>query len=125
MGNESNSETVRIDKLLSEAYAERKDLKAGLSKVDRRIKTLLETKAMLTGQVVPIKSKEQTIPDALEEILKTHGKAHCDELKVLLEEKGVFAAKQTISGALIRYANQGRRFKRVGKNTFALLEKKG
>lgn len=119
----NNLETVRIDKLLEEARAEEKDLKIRLSNVQSKIKSLSETRALLRGE----DSQQKSIPDALEEILHKRGKAHVDELVEILKTEYHHlssVAKQTVSGALIRYANQGKRFERVGKNTFALLGNK-
>lgn len=117
-----NSETVEIDKLLAQARMEEKDLKIALSKVQSKIKSLSETRALLRGNEFTQKS----IPDLLEEILRKQGKAHVDDLVEILKTEYQMdsVAKQTVSGALIRYANQGKRFERVGKNTFGLLEKK-
>ena len=120
MANE-NSETVRIDNLLAQARMEEKELKTSLSKVQSKIKSLSETRALLQGNEFTQKS----IPDLLEEILRKQGKAHVDDLVEILKTEYQMdsVAKQTVSGALIRYSNQGKRFERVGKNTFGLLEK--
>lgn len=68
--------------------------------------------------------RKKSIPDHLEDLLRKHGPKHVDELKYLLfREKDIEADKQTISGALIRYTKQKRRFKRVGSNVFDLLER--
>lgn len=120
MANE-NSETVRIDNLLAQARMEEKELKTSLSKVQSKIKSLSETRALLQGNEFTQKS----IPDLLEEILSKQGAKHVDDLVMILKtEYQLDSAKQTVSGALIRYANQGKKFERVGKNTFDLLKGK-
>ncbi len=70
---------------------------------------------------------KKSIPDLLEEILRGSEKPmHIKELTwwLKLNYQMPTIATQTVSGALTRYANQGKRFKRVGKNTFTLLDEK-
>ncbi len=119
-------EAVSIDKLLAELRTEEKQLISSLSNVQGKIKSLLETRALLTGQEFN-PNKEKSIPDLLEDVLRQCGAKHVDELVEILRAdypQTGSVAKQTVSGALIRYSNQGRKFKRVGKNTFAVIDDK-
>ncbi len=114
----------QLAKLVAEAKEEERELKAKLLKVRNRIRILNETVIKLTGKTSE-ESEEKSIPDLLEEILRRNGKpTHVDDLLLTLKHDYQMhsVGKQTLSGALIRYASQGRRFKRAGKNTFTLLE---
>lgn len=119
MVNNSNSE---IDKLLLKEERIRQDLQKELDASKERTKSLLHTKLMLSGNLDDYSNK--SIPDLLELIFRKYGKQHVDQAKGLLEsEFGRQADKQTISGALIRYANSNKRFTRVGKNIFDVIKK--
>ncbi len=125
MANNEDSETKRIDELLAQAIEEEKKLKTNLSKVRKRIKSLAETRAILTGQDTDLSMK--SIPDLLEKILRGSEKPmHIKELTwwLKLNYQMPTVTTQTVSGALTRYANKGKRFERVDKNTFTLLGKK-
>jgi hypothetical protein len=121
MADNEDLKTEMIDKLLAKEAEEEKDLRFRLSQVQTRIKSLVHTRAMLIGQDTE-DSLHRPLADLLESILQG-GPQHVDQLVELTKLNfGRLAAKQTISGCLIRYANQGKRFRRVGKNKFALLD---
>jgi hypothetical protein len=71
---------------------------------------------------VPI-SARMSIPDSIENILRSAGALHVDSILERLREMELYPNinKQTITSALTRYHNRGKRFKRVGKNKYALL----
>jgi hypothetical protein len=119
-----------IDKLIEREIEEKKELEQLLKDKNRSLQSLYRTRAELKDESYNFSSSPRTrsgksIPDHLEDILRERGPKHVMELKkILYKEKGVDAGKQTISGALIRYTNQGRRFKRSGANVFDILEDK-
>jgi hypothetical protein len=54
-------------------------------------------------------------------MLREHDKLHVDQMVDMLEsEFQITAPKQSIASGLIRFHNQKKRFKRVGRNTFSL-----
>lgn len=124
MVNEEAFETKRIDELLAQEKITEKDLLAKLNESRERTKSLLHTRMMLTG-IEAQDFSEKPIADLLEAIFRKYGKQHVDFAKILIEsEFGRQIEKQTISGTLIRNANQKIKFKRVGKNTFDLIDRK-
>jgi hypothetical protein len=119
-----------IDRLIKREKEEKKELERLLNDKNRSLQSLYRTRAELKGENYNFSTSPRTrsgkaIPDHLEDILRERGPKHVMELKeILYKEKDIDAGKQTISGALIRYTNQGRRFKRSGANVFDILEDK-
>lgn len=113
-----------LDTIIEKEEGERDRLKELLREKERTLNILYKARAELKGDDYSIvTASEKSIPDHLENLLREHGPQHVKVLKkMLLTEKGVDTGKQTVSGALIRYSNQGRRFKRVGPNVFDILE---
>lgn len=106
-----------------ERRALRKELKAKQLENDRKLKSLESLYSYLTGN--PDGPWAQSIPELLEKILRDaqrplHAKLLVEAVRRFpgFEETG----HQTVTGALIRLTNQGKRFKRVAPNTYDILE---
>jgi predicted nuclease with TOPRIM domain len=111
-----------LKKTILDRIAERNKLKKSISGLDAEIKELNKSYKILSGESLLEETKRRRPAlDYAEDLLKEHGRLHVDEVVALLEsEFGIVAPKQSISSGLIRFHNQGKRFERVAKNTFAL-----
>ena len=126
MVEKNNAGAKVIEQAILTKIAAREKHKASLARLDREIKDLKAGYKALTGKSLSGDGSEtgKTVLDWVEEILrekdpKKEG-VHVDALLALLEELNVKTAKQSIASGLIRFHNQGKRFIRTGKNTFAL-----
>lgn len=118
------SEIEQINKLIDAERETEKNLTTELAKSRERMKTLLQMKFQATGHEPEI--SERSIPDLLEAIFRKYGAQHISKAALLIEsEFGKSVATQTISGALVRYVNRGKRFKKAGKNTFDVIDVDG
>lgn len=122
MEPENEEEILAVDNLIAgEEELQQVLLKKLNASYDRK-KELLTERLKLTGKDLDDYS-DLAIPDLLEMIFQKFGKQHITQAAALLKtEFGRSADTQTISGALFRYAKKGERFKKVGKNTFNLID---
>lgn len=121
----NKAEIERVEIEIQEKLVERRNLKSALTKNDSDIQTLENYMAYLVGKPVSEISVIKSIPDHLEDILRE--KAHPTKAKdlwiAIREIDGLEnTALQTITGALIRYVNKGKRFTRTGPNTYYVME---
>lgn len=95
-------------------------------KLTKETRTLDDTYRMMTNLTI-IGVADKPVVDYVEEILREHKEGlYIDTITALLKERfQVVSARQTVAAALIRAHNAGKRFIRVGKNTFALREQGG
>lgn len=92
----------------------------------KQARTLDDTYRMLTNQSL-MGVTDKPMVDYVEDLLREHKEGlHVDAIVALLKEQfQVVSGRQTVAAALIRAHNLGKRFVRVGKNTFALREQGG
>ena len=97
--------------------------------------TLLRAKEILSGAngasvtsnagMKPEGVARQTIANGVETILSEVQELHANEVLRQLEQRfGIKTSKQVVVGTILRYANNGRKFRRTKPNTFALLGEK-
>lgn len=96
-----------------------KRLRGELAQANMNLKVLREAKRVLSGERTPPKLKP-TIADMVEDMLRRAGSLHMDDIVKGLHQRGIKAAKTTVTTALARYDAKKRRFKRIAPNTFAL-----
>ncbi len=121
--NVENYESKNLDDLIDKEDATERRLLEELAECRQRKRSLVESKAMLMGNDFRDFDRK-SIPDLLEILFRKYGVMHIkDAAKLLESEFGRVAATQTVSGALIRYANQGKRFKQLGNNTFDIADR--
>lgn len=121
----NDEEARRVMQEILERRALRKEIKAKQLENDRRLKSLESLHAYLTGN--PESAGAQNIPEILEKILRESRRPL--HAKILVEAVRRFpgfeeTAHQTVTGALIRLTNQGKRFTRVAPNTYDVLKEK-
>ncbi len=123
--NKAEIEQLKIQ--IQEKLVKRRKLKSDLTELDKDLQTLENYLAYLLGKPVSEISGIKSIPDHLENILRSKG--HSMSAKELvaaitkipgLEQ----TAQQTVTGALIRYVNKGKRFIRTAPNTYDVKEAK-
>ncbi len=125
METDNAEEIVLIGKLIATEEELQQVLLKKLNASYARKKELLAERIKITGNKDVDDYSDLAIPDLLEMIFRRYGKQHITQAAVLLEsEFGRIADTQTISGALFRYVKQGKRFKKVGKNMFNLIDAK-
>lgn len=121
---ENKEEILAIDKLIAGEEELQQILSKKLNASYDRKKELVAERLKITGKDADDYS-DYAIPDLLEIIFRRFGKQHITQAAALLKtEFGRIADTQTISGALFRYAKKGERFRKVGKNTFNLIDAK-
>ena len=117
-----------LDSLVTEKEEEARNLRASLARVEQQLKALRHARDSLrdrsdSAAAAGYSTKgRESIPTLVEQILREHGPQHVDDLVTRLGELAVFANKGTVTSSLVRYIKQGKRFKRVGRNKFALRE---
>lgn len=120
----TNSETDELDKLIAKEDEIERQLLEELAECRQRRKSLTQSWAMLMGNDFR-DYERKSIPDLLEILFRKYGKLHIqDAARLIGSEFGRVAATQTISGALIRYASKGKRFKQLGNNFFDVDDEK-
>ncbi len=100
-------------------------MKAELLENDRDLQALENYYAHLVGKAVKEISAIKSIPDHLEGILRNKGHPmKAVDLTAAISQIPGFeqTAQQTVTGALIRYVNKGKRFIRTAPNTYYILE---
>lgn len=115
-----------IDLLISEKERRAQELRAALASVEADLKALYRTRAMIKGETdsdaAARKSSRASLPDLIEQLLRQSGELHASEIVQRLAAAGLKTNKQSVTASIVRYIAEGRRFKRVGPNRFALLE---
>lgn len=116
---QNREQSRSIDEQLSKLTSKRKQL-------DAEYITLNESYRIVGGEPFQDISEQRPIADMVEEVLRLHEKLHVDSIRDILAAPPYNRVldKQSIVGTLVRYVSQHKRFQRVGKNTFALLEGK-
>lgn len=111
-----------LDKAIEQKQARILRLRAELAQEEADLKSMLRARELLhDGDVPPAPSARLSIPDAVESLLRAAGELHVDEILERLREMGINTNKQSVTSALTRYHNRKKRFKRVGRNKYALL----
>ena len=107
---------------------ELKKAAAELPGVESDLAALIRTRQILNGDSTATATQSETqtgslsIADASERILGEVRDLHADEITKRVQEKfGIETSKAVVVGTILRYAKDGRRFKRTQPNTFALL----
>ena len=106
-----------IDAAVDAAKARVSDLDRQLRQQKKALKMLLKARSLSQGYVEDEQAKPPPLPDLVEALLREQGAMHVTNIAATLK-----AQKQAISSLLVRYVGRGKRFKRVGANTFALME---
>jgi predicted nucleic acid-binding Zn-ribbon protein len=115
----------KLDAEINKLEDELRGLREREAQVEAGLKVLKQARGILRGEGDVAIERRLSIPDAVEEILRARGPTHISDL--LVELKGTYnmdAARETVTTSIGRYISQKRRFKRVGPNKFALLEKR-
>lgn len=119
---EDRNEIDELNEQIAEAEKRERQLAEQLAECRRRKKDMVERKAMLLGNDFRDFDRK-SIPDLLEILFRKYGRLHINQAAKLMEsEFGRTVATQTISGALIRYVQKGKRFKQLGNNIFDLAD---
>ena len=115
-------ETNKLGELIAKEEEIEKQLIEQLADCRQRKKSLVQSKAMLMGRDFQDYARK-SIPDLLEIMFRKYGGQHIRSAALLMQsEFGRVVATQTISGALIRYVQKGKRFKKLGKNFFDIAD---
>jgi hypothetical protein len=121
--NKAEIERIQIE--IQEKLVKRRNLKSALTENDNALQALENYLAYLVGKPVSEISVRKSIPDHLEAILRANGSPmKANDLWIAVSEIDGLenTALQTITGALIRYVNKGKRFTRTGPNTYYVME---
>lgn len=113
-----------LDEVISKLQREIQEKRIALAQKEADLKMALRTRELARGGNAPPAPKARmSISDAIENILQVAGEQHVNQLLERLLEMKITPNlnKQTITSALTRYHNRGKRFRRVGKNKYALL----
>lgn len=115
-----------LDSLITEKEEEARNLRSSLARVEQQLKALRHARDSLRSRtdsaVAGYSTKgRESIPTLVEQILRD-GPQHVDNLVRMLADMNVFTNKGTITSSIVRYIKQEKRFKRVGRNKFALRE---
>ena len=100
-----------------------------LPQAEADLTALLRVKQLLTGSSVTTTDTTMTsthggatpsIADATDMVLTGVPELHADDiLKRLQQQFGIKTTKQTVVGTILRYMEQGKRFRKTGPNKFA------
>lgn len=117
-----------LDVSISEAEEKERRQLEELAATREALKSLRKARALLRGESVeyvtsPRRRRKRSLMDEVEDVLKIHSELHVDDLVRLLRDQGVDAQKQILTSSLSRYVSRGSRFRRVGANKFALINK--
>ena len=118
-----------IDHLISEKTKRAQALRLELAQVENDLRALRRSRALMRGEPNPDEVARYThrgrpsLPDLVEEILRSEPIGlYVDDIVARLAELNVHANRQTITSSLTRWIKKGKRFKKIGRNTFALRE---
>jgi hypothetical protein len=120
-----------IDALIAEKEREAQQLRYALARTEADLKAMRRTRAIARGETdseaaARYSSKAgPSIPDLVEAVLKEEpGGLHVDLILARIKSDGIHVnlKKQTITSALSRWIDKEKRFKRTGRNTFALRD---
>ncbi len=102
---------------------------AELPRIESDLAALIRTRQILNGGSPATAKQSETrtgplsVADATERVLRDATELHANEITKLVHEKfGIKTTKAVVVGTVLRYAKDGRRFKRTGPNIFALLK---
>lgn len=121
--NKAEIERVQIE--IQEKLVKHRNLKSALTENGNALQALENYLAYLMEKPVSEISVIKSIPDHLEAILRTNGSPmKAKDLWIAIREIDGLenTALQTITGALIRYVNKGKRFTRPAPNTYYVKE---
>jgi hypothetical protein len=116
---------IEIEAEISDREKEAQRLRDALARVEDDLRVLYRAREILTGQtdtrVAARRSSKgrASIPNLVEQVLREYGEMHADEIADKLRSYSI--SKQSITSAVSRYIDKGKRFRRTGKNKFALL----
>lgn len=116
-----------LDASISEAEEKERRLLEELAATREALKALRKARALLRGEVSESapprrRRRKRSLMDEVEDVLKTHGELHADDLVRILREQGFEdVQKQVLTSSLSRYVARGSRFRRTGANKFALI----
>lgn len=118
---------MEIDVLITEKEKLAQKQRAELASTEADLRALYRSRALLRGETDTEATAERSrghasIADLVESLLRVAGPLRADDIVQRLKEAGRDVKKQTVTATLTRYHQKGRRFKRVGANTFALIE---
>ena len=109
-----------LDTAIAKEERRSQRLRADLARSQARLKILLEARRIARGENDSTRGKK-SIPDHVEEILRERGGVtHMDDIVTALRQRGISAAKETVTTSIWRYVHQKRRFRSMGGNKFAL-----
>ena len=114
----------KLDAAIEQKRANILRLRAELAQEEADLKSMLRTRELVSdGNAPPTPPARMSIPDAIESVLRVIGEGHVDLILERLHELGFETVnKQTVTSALTRYHNRGKRFIRTGKNKYAVRE---
>lgn len=126
MPTPNKEEIVRVKIRITQLLARDRDLKSKLKRNKKDLESAEIYLASLLGKSVKEITKVKSITDWLEETLRRKGQAM--KAQELLEEIQLIPGLEktnlpTVTTALIRNSNKGKRFKKVAPNTYELLMK--
>lgn len=126
MPTPNKEEIVRVKIRITQLLARDRDLKSKFKRNKKDLESAEIYLASLLGKSVKEITKVKSITDWLEEILRRKGQAM--KAQELLEEIQLIPGLEktnlpTVTTALIRNSNKGKRFKKVAPNTYELLMK--
>lgn len=122
----NEDEVMRVKQRIENFLAKDRQLKAELKENSRNIQIAEEYLAQLLGKQVSEISSVKSITDYLEDILRANMRPmKAQELwENIRRIPGLEnTALPTVTTALIRNANKGKRFKKVAPNTYEALKK--
>ncbi|MCD9186295.1 MAG: winged helix-turn-helix domain-containing protein [Pyrinomonadaceae bacterium] len=123
----NEEEVMQVRQRIEEFLAKDRQLKAELKENNRNIQIAEEYLAHLLGKQVSEISSVKSITDHLEDILRANMRPmKAQELWEMIRAiTGLEnTALPTVTTALIRNSNKGKRFEKVAPNTYELLIKK-
>lgn len=120
-------EAQDIENLLAGLRAKKLKHERELQEVNANIKILqgLQTKSYRNGkgnQHRLASNRKKGIPDNVKEILQEK-ELHVDEILRRLQERSITTSKTSLAALLWNYSNNSEIFKKVGPNTYDLIEK--
>lgn len=115
---------ANLDITIAEAEAQERRLIEELTATRGALKALRKARSLLRGEVSDEKTpqrRKRSLLDDVEDLLRLKGELHVDQIVKELEQQNIPAQKQVLSSALARYHQRGKRFRRTGRNLYALV----